>query len=345
MIGIGIMSGSSLDGLDIVAVEFTDGSPISWTVKAYTTTPVEYRIAKSLSRILSLSTQEVFELQSDYTLYMAKAISDFIKDNKLSPQYVGVHGHTVRHSPELKSSWQLLNGGLLSATISLPVVCDFRNQDMAMNGQGTPMAVLADRDLYPGYDYYINLGGIANISYVKDERWVAYDLFPFNQVFNHFAQRSGYTYDKDGKTASTGRINEELLHQLHSESYISQFPPKSIDNSWVRDYWIKKLTEYQLSDADVMRTYVEFAAEHIASLIKSNSKILWTGGGGHHTFFMKRIKSKGIYNQLPDKIVIDSKEAVLIAYASYLRWHERQNFISSATGADRDVMGGAIYLS
>ncbi len=345
MIGIGVMSGSSLDGLDIVAVEFSEGSSMQWTIVGYTIVELGEDIVNRLSRILSLSTQEVFELESEYTLYVAQAVGDFITENNLRPQYVGVHGHTVLHSPAYKSSWQLLNGGLLAATIECPVICDFRNQDMAAGGQGTPMAVLADRDLYPGYDYYINLGGIANVSYCNDGHWLAYDLFPFNQVFNHFAQKSGQPYDKDGQIAAIGRVNDTLLRQLHAESYVTQPAPKSIDNRWVRDYWISKISEHQLSDADVMRTYVEFAAQHIASFVEPQSKVLWTGGGAHHTFFMQTISSSGVYSQLPDKLVIDSKEAVLIAYASYLRWHGRLNFVSSATGADRDTIGGAIYLS
>jgi len=345
MIGIGIMSGSSLDGLDIVAVEFIEDKELSWKILAHATMALKESIADRLSRILKLSTQSVFELQSDYTLYIGQVTSTFLQSNKLNPSYASVHGHTVMHSPEYKSSWQLLNGGLLATTIDCPVVCDFRNQDMGLGGQGTPMAVIVDRDLYPGYDYYINLGGIANISYQKDNRWIAYDLFPFNQVLNYYAKKLGKPYDKDGSIAAQGIVNQKLLQQLHSEPYITSLHPKSIDNSWVMDYWIEKIDAYNLSVADTMRTYIEFAVHHISTIIPADSKILWTGGGVHNKFFMRTTDSNGLYSQIPDSSIIDYKEAVLIAYAAYLRLHEKINFISSATGAERDVVGGGVYLA
>ena len=345
MIGIGIMSGSSLDGLDIVAVEFNEDKELSWKIMAHATLALKESIADRLSKILKLSTQSVFELQSDYTLYIAKVTSAFLQSNKINPTYVSVHGHTVMHSPKYRSSWQLLNGGLLATTIDYPVVCDFRNQDMGLGGQGTPMAVIADRDLYPGYDYYINLGGIANISYQNDNLWIAYDLFPFNQVLNYYAKKLSKPYDKDGAIAAQGIVNQKLLQQLNSEPYISSPPPKSIDNSWVMDYWIEKIDAYNLSTADAMRSYIEFAVHHVSSIIPADSKILWTGGGVHNKFFMRTIDSNGLYSNIPDSSIIDYKEAVLIAYAAYLRWQEKSNFISSATGAERDVVGGGVYLA
>lgn len=344
MLGIGVMSGSSLDGLDIVAVDFLDESRINWSILAYNTYSITDELTKRLSAALSLKVREMMELQSDYSQMLSEIIQSFITDNKLTPSYIAIHGHTLVHSPEYRSSWQLLNGGLVSASLSCPVICDFRNQDMALGGQGTPMAVLADRDLYPGYDYYINLGGIANCSFINNNRWVAYDLFPFNQVLNAYAQKLGHPYDKDGLLSSQGIVNRKLLHTLNNDAYINAPYPKSIDNTWVKEYWMQKLSNSDVSDYDVMRTYIEFAAEQIHYLVDSGSKILWTGGGAHHQLFMEVLASKNVYNLIPDAQIVDSKESVLIAYAGYLRWHRKPNFVSSATGAQRDVIGGAVYL-
>jgi len=343
MIGIGVMSGSSLDGLDIVAVEFIEGEDLSWKVIAYETYDLDDGITGRLSTITTMTATEIFRLNSDYTLVIAGQLQQFILDKRLQPNFVAVHGHTVMHSPEYKSSWQLLNGGLLASTINCDVVCDFRNNDMAKGGQGTPMAVLADRDLYPGYDYYVNLGGIANISFLKEGVWSAYDLFPFNQVLNHFSRKVGQPYDKNGVIASQGKVDKNLLNQLLTDPYILKAFPKSIDNDWVKTYWMDRINKYNLSSADVMRTYVEFAAMYFSNNITKGSKILWSGGGVHHTFFIKTLESKSVDVNIHDTTLIDSKEAVLIAYAGYLRLCVKPNFVSSATGASDNVIGGAVY--
>ena len=344
MLGIGVMSGSSLDGLDIVAVDFSEERRVIWNIVAYDTYNLTQDMTMCLDNALNLDVREIMELQSEYSQLLSELIQKFVTDKNLTPAYIAIHGHTLVHSPEYKSSWQLLNGGLISTLLSCPVICDFRNQDMALGGQGTPMAVLADRDLYSGYDYYINLGGIANCSFINDNKWVAYDLFPFNQVLNAYAQKLGHPYDKDGFLSSRGIVNEKLLHTLNNDAYINAPYPKSIDNTWIKEYWMQKLYKDDFSDYDVMRTHIEFAAQQISYLVNSESKILWTGGGAHHKLFMEVLASKNVYNTLPDKQIIDSKESVLIAYAGYLRWHHKPNFVSSATGAKRDVIGGAVYL-
>jgi len=344
MLGIGVMSGSSLDGLDIVAVEFSEERGVNWNIIAYYTYSITEEMTMRLTDALNLKVCEMMELQSEYSQLLCEIIQSFVTENKLAPSYIAIHGHTLVHSPEYKSSWQLLNGGLVAASLSCPVICDFRNQDMALGGQGTPMAVLADRDLYPGYDYYINLGGIANCSYINSNKWVAYDLFPFNQVLNAFAQKLGHPYDRNGFLSSRGIVNAKLLHTLNNEAYVNAPYPKSIDNTWVKEYWMQKLNNSDASEYDVMRTYIEFAAEQISYLVDSDSKILWTGGGAHHLLFMEVLASKKAYNMIPDKQIVDSKESVLIAYAGYLRWHRQPNFVSSATGATRDVIGGAVYF-
>lgn len=338
------MSGSSLDGLDIVAVRFGEGEGLQWDLEATASISLPESIRDILADITNLKAIDILKIESSFSKFVGQSVLDFCNNKNISPDFISIHGHTVAHLPDNNASWQLLNGGMISAMTSYPVVCDFRNSDMAMGGQGTPMAILADRDLFPDYDYYINLGGIANISYFRDERWTAYDLFPFNQVFNYYAGSLGYDYDKGGQIAATGQIHTPLLNQLHVESYILKSGPKSIDNNWVKNYWIGRLSEYELTPADIMRTYIEFTTEHISRLVPQTSKILWSGGGVHNEYFMEVIRSKSVDATIPDPVIIDFKEAILIAYAGYLRMQGKKNFVSTATGASADTCGGAVYI-
>ncbi len=351
MLAIGIMSGSSLDGLDLAIVDFDIDDSVQlkdWKLLKSKTVELPEELKQSLSQLIESTAITIAYTNASFSKFIADSILDFKAEIDIeSPIIVGVHGHTVAHFPEEGISWQLLNGGYICAKIGLPVVCDFRNQDIAYGGQGTPMAVLADRDLFRGYDYYINLGGIANVSYLTHGNWMAYDLFPCNQVLNHYAAMLGHVYDRDGEISALGNVNQALLNQMLSDSYITQAAPKSIDNTWVRNHWIKMMDDYNLSPADCLRTQVEFMTIDIVNTIsRAGSKVLITGGGAHNKYFVNLLKTKlpTAEFSISDRQLIDYKEAILIAYAAVLRWQSQPNFIANATGASRNSIGGAVYL-
>ncbi len=339
------MSGSSLDGLDMAMVKF-EGK--NWELIASETFSLPSELKALLSDSPNQTALELVKTRSQFSKLISESLHKFI-DPTHDLDCIGVHGHTICHFPELDTSWQLVNGAYLAATTARPVICDFRNQDLALGGQGTPMAVIADRDLFSGYDYYLNLGGIANISYRSPQGWVAYDLCPCNQLLNHISRLTGQEYDKDGQTAAQGKIHQALLQQLKSHPYYNQAPPKSIDNNWIRSTIIPELDKFPLSPADSLRTIVEFVTEVIANNVSITAgKMFITGGGTKNKFFIEKLEEKlalqNVELVIPSEALIDYKEAILIAYCSVLRIKKQPNFISSVTGASHDTIGGCLYL-
>jgi len=347
---LGHMSGSSLDGFDIACVDFEESaSSINWALLNAETYSYSTKTRKLLSTIRDQKAEEIAQTEFYYSSEIADALIDFKNRHGCLASTVSLHGHTVLHYPSIQKSWQLLNPGLLVSRTSLNLVHDFRSQDMALGGQGTPMAVIADRDLFPGYDYYLNLGGIANISGIDNCHWYAYDLAPFNQVHNYFAAKTGLAYDEDGKLAKQGSWDRQIIQLLRSNEYLVKKAPKSIDNAEVTKYWIKPLEETKKPFKDILFNFNLFMAEMLEEILsKRKGRILITGGGAKNSFFIDLLNDM-VKNWtelcIPEEDVIDYKEAILMAYMGYLRIHKKENFISEASGAAADVCAGGLYLS
>lgn len=347
---IGIMSGSSLDGLDVALVSFElKDNRVRWDLKQALTYKIPQSIKTALAQVRTVkSLDALVETEKDFTLFVSECVNKFKKHFQINDDFIAVHGHTVLHSPEKKYSWQLINAALLCESTQSRVVTDFRKQDMALGGQGAPMAVLCDKDLFPNFDFYINFGGIANISYQKNKVWCAYDIFPFNQVLNFYAQKLGKEYDKDGLIAATGVVNDELMQLLSLNKYFAKGIPKSLDNFEVMEEWIKPIERLQLKPKDIIRTFLEFASLAIVDIVDEKSKIFISGGGAFNSFFTKllsqHLRMKKSKLHIPEDRIIDYKESVLIAYAGWKRVRGEANFISKASGAQRDTSGGAIYI-
>ncbi len=341
---IGVMSGSSLDGIDIVLTSF-EGS--DWSLIASHTFNIPPVLRDRLRTSVQQTAFELAKTESLYSEFIATCINKFREEREV--HLVGIHGHTVLHLPDLKTSWQLLNGGMIASLTMLPVSCDFRNQDMALGGQGTPMAVIADRDLYPGHQYYVNLGGIANISYKSNDLWVAYDLCACNQLLNYYSLKLDMEYDSGGGIARTGKLNQELLQLLHSDAYLKMTPPKSLDNSYIQTELINKIEVLGLPPSEYLRTITEFISEVISSSLEGSGGRLFVSGGGSKNDYLielieEKLQAKNTAVYVPPVETVDYKEAILISYCAYLRMRGENNFISEATGASADVCGGAIYL-
>ena len=347
MLGLGIMSGSSLDGLDIALVEIDFNSSIEWQLLQGTTYPIENNLKQKLQSATEANPFQYAEIEYEFSKFVVDSILDFRSVNGKSEDFIALHGHTVVHLPGYMKSVQMINAAFVAEHCQSITVTDFRNNDMALGGQGTPMAVLADKFLFPGNDYYLNLGGIANISF-KKKSWQAYDLFPFNQVLNCFAQKLGFPFDEDGALAAKGQIDVNLLEALKTHKYVLKPAPKSLDNSEVKRDWIDFLENYNLDYRLILRTFVEFTCFHLEQLIPANSTIMITGGGTHNLHFIEQLKNKlshkSISVHIPSQSIIEYKEAILMAFAGALRLKEEQNFIGTATGAKNDTIGGAVYL-
>lgn len=357
---IGLMSGSSLDGLDIAYCKFevSDGAISAWELLKAETIPFSEMWQSRLAHLPHQSALTYAKTHTYFGHYMGELVIDFMSRNDLIPDFIASHGHTIFHHPEKRMTAQIGDGGALAATTGLTVISDFRTQDIAIGGEGTPLAPLADKYLFAGYDFYLNIGGIANISCNVNGKMIAFDIGGANQVLNGLAVLANQEYDNEGQIASRGKVVEPLLQEVDAIDYFSQKYPKSLDNQWVIQNLLKKYREYPETVENRMRTAVEQLAEQtVLSLIqivenenltKKQFRMLATGGGVFNTFLINRIKelSKGkieLEIVIPTKEMVQFKEAILMGLLGVLRMENIPNCLASVTGAKRDTIGGAIY--
>lgn len=354
---LGLMSGSSCDGVDAAICSF-------WMVEDRLNyelvDQISFRFSDELKEGLkvaaSKSQLELYSLDTQFSKFLSASISTFLTNTE-KVDYIASHGHTVLHAPAGGYTIQLGNGALISQGTGIPTICDFRSQDIACGGQGAPLAPLADEYLFGGHDFYLNLGGIVNISHVRDQHVLGYDIAPCNQMLNALSNLEGLDYDDDGKMASDGKLNEDLLRTLLDNNYLSKNYPKSLDNSWVRDNYTQPLLTYEDTIKNRLRTAVEFIAIAIKNDLTNISlseefslldkTIFCTGGGVFNKFMMERISfhcgSQGVKVFLPEPNIIEYKEAILMALMGYLRVGNKPNCIASVTGASKDCSAGVIY--
>lgn len=350
---IGIMSGSSLDGLDIAFTEFVETAG-KWTYEILQADCIEYNSAwqEKLRNATSLSALDYQLLHTEYGHYIGKQVNAFIEKYELTHKVnlVASHGHTTFHLPQQLMTAQLGDGAAIAAETKLNVVSDLRNLDVALGGQGAPIVPVGEKLLFAGYDYFLNIGGIANISINDNGKYIAYDVCAANRILNMLATEKGLQYDEDGRIAASGNINENLLAGLNSLDYYNMPYPKSLANSFGTDVVYPIIKAAGISIEDGLRTY----AEHIALQIKkvlSDSKpgrLLVTGGGALNIFLIERLKQMllplTIEVVIPDKKTIQYKEAVIMALIGILRWREEENVLPSVTGASRASVGGALWI-
>jgi len=356
---IGLMSGSSLDGLDIAYVHFHETAG-KWTYEILKADCVPYSKlwTDKLSNAVNLPASGYQLLHSEYGAYTGAAVNKFIEDNGLEHQVhlIASHGHTTFHMPGQKMTAQLGEGAAIAATTGLPVVSDLRAMDIAFGGQGAPIVPIGEKLLLYDYDMFLNLGGIANLSFNQAGQYIAFDVCPANRVLNMLVATTGKAYDDEGKMAATGSVNSNLLNQLNELSYYQQPSPKSLANDFGTATVYPILQQYQLSTADGLRTYVEHIAIQIKNAVQSviagepvdNAKLLVTGGGAFNSFMVQQInlllQETGITAVVPDKQLVNYKEALVMALIGVLRWREEYNVLASVTGAARNSINGALWL-
>jgi len=294
-----------------------------------------------------------------FSYYMAELVKAFTKRHNIQPDFIASHGHTIFHYPDKRFTTQIGDGGALAAATGFPVVCNFRTQDIALNGEGTPLAPAADRYLFPGYDFYLNLGGIANITANINGKYIAFDTAPANQIFNALAQLSGADYDKGGTLAAAGSILPNLAEALSENDYYKKPYPKSLDNQWIRQQVLPLYYEYPGSIEDRMCTAIHQLVDETIRAIKTilqkeafnkqGYQMLVTGGGAFNLFLMKILKEKAarelnIEIVIPENKIIEFKEAILMVLLGALRLEHLPNCFASVTGAKRDTVGGGVFL-
>lgn len=351
------MSGSSLDGIDLVFVEFSEKAG-SWQYEILISACVEYD-ASWISKLQSatlLSAKDYQLLHTEYGKFLGETINEFIEQNDLSHSVnlVCSHGHTTFHLPEKHMTHQLGDGAAIAAETKLPIVSDLRALDVAFGGQGAPIVPLGEKLLFPEYHYFLNIGGIANLSFHEKNSISAFDVCPANRVMNILAHENGQEYDVGGQLAKAGKINDALLHDLNQLEYYNLSFPKSLANSFGTEVIIPMIKKYNLSIPDAMRTFVEHICVQIKNSLQNNfssvenKKLLITGGGAFNTFLIETLS--GYLNQInfqvgiPSAEVVKFKEALIMALLGILRWREQNTVLSSVTGARQDSIGGALWL-
>ena len=347
MIVAGLMSGSSLDGLDIAFVSFADGGTFTWMEG--TTVPIPKPLATRLTDYQSLTTRAYVELERDFSLWIASSLTQYCRDTNVRPALAGVHGHTLLHLPADGLTAQLGHGGIIAAAAGIDVVTDFRMQDITHGGVGTPLVSILEKQLLSGYDYYLNLGGIANITHIATDGIAAYDVCPCNQLLNHYSMLlAGLPYDAEGQLAQQGTYRAELIEQLDGLPYWTTPAPKAIDNQWIRDVCIP-LIDSSGSAADILHTLCCWIATKIAAEIDASqpSQMLITGGGAYNDLLLEKISTALTGSNCavatgPDYLT-DYKEAILMAYMAYLRVREQPSVLAEVTGARQDSCAGAYY--
>lgn len=354
---IGLMSGSSLDGLDIAFVQLQANGG-KWSYEIIAADCYEYNddwIAR-LKNAITLNALEYQLLHTDYGHYLGKQVNLFIEKNNLHHQVnlISSHGHTTFHVPNKLMTGQIGDGAAIASETLLPVVTDLRAMDVAFGGQGAPIVPIGEKLLLGDYTYFLNLGGIANIAVHADDTVIAFDVCAANRVLNMLAEEKGFTYDDKGKIAATGNINIELLQRLDELEYYKRPHPKSLANDFGIETVFPMVKNASLSIEDAMRTYVEHIAVQIKKSILSSQmsdvsgQLLVTGGGAFNSFLINRLKEVlqelNIEVIIPEENLIKYKEALVMALMGTLRWREEYNVLASVTGAKRNSIGGALWL-
>ncbi|MGV3527615.1 MAG: anhydro-N-acetylmuramic acid kinase [Flavisolibacter sp.] len=358
---LGLMSGSSLDGLDLVFAEFhhTGGK---WTYEILAADCYDYTDAwrQKLRDAVEFSARDYQLLHTEYGHYLGQQVNRFIEENELHYKVglIASHGHTTFHLPAQKMTAQLGDGAALAAETRLPVVSDLRALDVAFGGQGAPIVPIGEKLLLPEYSLFLNIGGIANLSFNLADSYTAFDVCPANRVLNMLAQDAGQPFDSGGQMAAAGRVQAELLQQLNALPYYRQAFPKSLANDFGTASLYPLIKSFNLSPDDSLRTMVEHVVQQIGLAVKNhtsfqqqrreNDRLLVTGGGALNDFLVNRLTeemwTQDVEVVVPDEKLVQYKEALIMAFIGVLRWRQEYNVLSTVTGAERSSIGGALWM-
>ncbi len=345
---IGLMSGTSLDGIDLVYTSiFKENGEYSYQILNSKTIPYPKKWEDTLRNAFYSSEYKLKQLDKAYGVYLGEVVNEFIQNNSLKNiDFIASHGHTVFHKPNEGFTLQIGNGQQISNTTNLKVVCDFRTQDVLLGGQGAPLVPIGDKLLFSEYDYCLNLGGFSNISFDKNNERIAFDICPVNIVLNYYVKQLGFNFDDKGEVAKSGNINSNLLKALNSISFYSFPIPKSLGFEFVEEEIIPLINSFKLPVKDILRTLVAHISEKIVEQLKNSTskKMLVTGGGAYNEFLIEEITRLTNCNIVtPSNVLIDFKEALIFAFLGVLRLENQVNCLRSVTGAKKNHSSGKIF--
>ena len=352
---IGLMSGTSLDGLDIVYVEFifdTVNDIKNFKIIQSESYNYSNQFINKLKKSTELNLVEFLKLDKKIGQVFGEFVNDFISKYKIEKEEIHAiasHGHTTFHQPENGFTSQIGCGDTIAVLTGIPVINDFRTKDVILGGQGAPLVPIGDFSLFKNEAIsYLNLGGIANISFKKENEIVAFDVCPANHPLNKIVKQFlKINFDKGGEISSQGKVDKELLNQLNHLEYYTLDYPKSLGTEWLENEFYPLITKSRLGVSDLLATIVRHEVEQINKVLeeKELSSVFITGGGVLNTFFIDELKS--IYSGkviIPNKEIIEFKEALIFAYLGALYLNKQPNILKSVTGAKRDSIGGVLHL-
>ena len=358
---IGLMSGSSLDGLDIAYVHFHENAGTwSFDIEHADCYPYTVEWVNKLQSAIQLNALDYQLLHTEYGHFLGEQVNAFIDKYQLhyQVQFIASHGHTTFHLPQKKMTAQLGDGAAIAAETGIPVISDLRALDVALGGQGAPIVPIGDKLLFGEFSYCLNIGGIANISARSADKYVSFDICPANRVLNLLAAKAGKVYDDGGAIAASGNVNPALLATLNNFPFYGEQYPKSLSNDFGVGVIYPLILQEESRTENALRTYTEHIALQVTAAveqIKKNispetepSTKLVTGGGAFNTLLIQsireQVKQHNIELLVPDEKIIQYKEALVMALIGVLRWREENNVMSSVTGAIRNSVGGAIWM-
>lgn len=364
---IGLMSGSSLDGLDIAFVEFHEQAGAwSYEIKATECYAYSPEWVERLKMATTLNALDYQVLHTAYGHYTGQLVNAFIEEYGLDyqVQLIASHGHTTFHVPGQKMTAQLGDGAAIAAVTGINVVSDLRAMDVALGGNGAPIVPIGEKLLLTDYSLFLNIGGIANISCNFSNNYIAFDVCPANRVLNMLANKAGKAFDDGGRIAAGGKVQQEVLNMLNSLEYYRLPGPKSLANDFGTDVVFPLVagSRFPMKDTwiqDSLRTYVEHIAVQVKQALlgipglqaandQPPAKLLVTGGGAHNAFLVERLSALlreiDMEVVVPDMRLVDFKEAIIMGLIGVLRWREENNVLASVTGSLRNSIGGAVWI-
>ena len=342
---LGVMSGTSLDGLDLALCRFSQDDKWNFEILKIKSVHFPEKLKKEIRNSLYLSVIEFIELHRKFGLFIASQINDNFKSEKID--LIASHGHTVLHYPYRKLNFQLGDGAVIAVETEKPSVSDFRSVDVLLGGQGAPIVPAGEKMLFHDFDSFLNIGGFSNLS-TFNNKVIAYDISPANFALNYFSQKKfQQEFDEGGKIGRKGFVNKQLFDELNSLDYYYSKAPKSLSDHYFFNVFLPVIEKYNIPDLNILRTLYEHIAFQIANNINvlKCKKVMVTGGGALNTFLVELMRQKSdaeIF--IPDNDIVEFKEAIIFAFLGLLRWLEIPNCLADVTGANYDNIGGAVYL-
>ena len=351
---IGVMSGTSTDGLDIAFVLFEfDENKKLWTHNLLHSKMYDYPtdLSQKLKHAKEINGLSLKRLDNELGRFIGETINQFINEQKIDRSTIDAiasHGHTIFHLPNEKLTLQIGNGQFIASTTKIRTITNFREKDVVYGGQGAPLVPIGDLLLFASYaQSFLNLGGFANITHISGNQILAYDICPCNLPLNKYATLIGYPYDHNGELGkSISYHNEGLVKTLNNLPFYAKSHPKSLGAEWFENNFSPLLDIDELTAQEKLKICYDHISEQISlNINKLGAKdVLITGGGAKNKYLIECIQAKTSVNIIiPDTLVIDFKEAIVFGFLGALHLANQPNCLREVTGAYQDSISGNVY--